>query len=174
MDLSKLTQKSQEAIQLAQDSAVRHGHQQVDTLHLLHALQTQEGGLVPRLLERLDVPVGVLQSSIDDALARRPRVGGGGVEAGKVYVTEALQATLVQAQDEAKRLKDEYVSVEHLLLALIETGRADEAARLLGDAGVDRNKILEALHEVRRRRSAVWTLTPGPTSIRWGSFSTNS
>jgi ATP-dependent Clp protease ATP-binding subunit ClpB len=162
MDLSKLTQKSQEAIQLAQDSAVRHGHQQADTIHLLHGLQTQEAGLVPRLLERLDVPTTALESSIDEALDRLPKVTGSGMEVGKVYVTEALQATLVRAQDEAKRLKDEYVSVEHLLLGLVETGGADEAARLLRDVGVDRNKILEALQEVRGNQRVV-SATPEGT-----------
>ena len=162
MDLSKLTQKSQEAIQLAQDSALRHGHQQADTIHLLHALQTQEAGLVPRLLERLGVSTAALQSSIDDALARLPKVSGGGMEAGKVYVTESLQAALVWAQDEAKRLKDEYVSVEHLLLALVETRGADEAARLLRDVGVDHNRILEALHGVRGLQRVV-SATPEGT-----------
>ena len=136
MDLSKLTQKSQEAIHLAQEEAVRAGQQQVDTLHLLRALESQEGGVVPRLFERLGVDTQDLRARVEEALATQPRVSGSGTEAGKVYITDRLQSVLVGAQDEAKRLKDEYVSVEHLLLALLDGGTGDEASKLLASAGV--------------------------------------
>src|SRR5512135_1247516 len=109
MDPNKLTQKSQEALSNAQSLAVRLGHQEVDGEHLLAALLGQEGGLVPRLLAKMDAPLAALRSDVERDLERRPRVTGGAGEAGKIYVTQRLQQALVAAEDEAKRLKDEYV-----------------------------------------------------------------
>ena len=118
MDMNKLTQKSQEAVQAAQATAVRHGHQEIDGEHLMLAL-LQEGGLVPRLLEKMDAAAEALRQALAVELERRPRVGGPGAEPGKVFVTQRLERLMLEAEDEAKRLKDEYVSVEHLALALI-------------------------------------------------------
>src|SRR5262245_24365888 len=120
MAQNRLTQKSQEAIQAAQTLAVRQGHQEVDALHLLLALIEQQDGIFPRLLTRMDIAVPTLRRAAEAELAKRPKVSGPGAEVGKIYVTQALQRVLVRAEDEAKRLKDEYVSVEHLALALIE------------------------------------------------------
>ena len=149
MSLDRLTQKSQEAVAAAQAEAVRRGHQQVDLEHLLAALLAAADGLVPRLLARLEVPVAPLAEALDAELARRPAVSGGGAEPGKLYVTPRFQAALVRAADEAKRLKDEYVSVEHLLLALLEESPAGAAGRLLRQSGVDRDRLLAALTAVR-------------------------
>ena len=160
MDLSKLTQKSQEALQTAQEEAVGLGHQQVDTLHLLEALRSQEGGLVPRLLERLEV--SGLEDRIAAELAKLPKVSGSATEAGKIYVTQPLQETFVRAQKEAKRLKDEYVSVEHLLLALLEGTGNDAAAKVLKASGVGRDALLEQLHKVRGHQRVV-SATPEGT-----------
>src|SRR5436309_10878694 len=106
MDLNRLTLKSQEAISAAQATAVRYGHVEIDGEHLLLALLEQEDGLLPRLLTRMDVSVASLKSALEQALERRPRVSGPGVEPGKIYVTQRLQKLFVQAEDEAKRLKD--------------------------------------------------------------------
>jgi ATP-dependent Clp protease ATP-binding subunit ClpB len=149
MDINRLTLKSQEALQAAQTEALRHGHQQVDGEHLLAALLEQPEGLAPRLLGRLEVPVEPLKKRLEDELARRPSVSGPGAEPGKIYLTERLQQTFVRAEDEAKRLKDEYVSVEHLLLALVEQGGGTAASRALAEAGVTRDRLLEALTAVR-------------------------
>ncbi|MFP3939211.1 MAG: ATP-dependent chaperone ClpB, partial [Thermoanaerobaculia bacterium] len=146
---NKLTQKSQEAFQAAQTRALRHGHQEVDGEHLFVALLEQPEGLVPRLLARMDVRAEELLTEVEAALERRPSVSGPGAEAGKVYVTNRLQHLLVAAQDEAKRLKDEYVSVEHLLLAFLEEGETTEAGRILASHGVTRDRFLEALTAVR-------------------------
>ena len=115
MDINKLTQKSQEALQAAQTKALRYGHQEVDAEHLLLALLEQPEGLVPRLLNRMDVSSEKLKGELEQELSRRPKVSGPGAEAGKIYLTQRLQQVFVRAEDEAKRLKDEYVSVEHLL-----------------------------------------------------------
>ncbi|MEM9557776.1 MAG: ATP-dependent chaperone ClpB [Acidobacteriota bacterium] len=149
MDLNQLTQKSQEAVQAAQALAVEHGHQQIDGEHLLLALLDESGGLVPRLLEKMDVPLDALRSDLVAGLQKRPRVSGPGSEPGKIFVTERLQRLLLAAQAEAKRLKDEYVSVEHLVLALIEEGPSSDGGRLLADHGVDRTGFLAALQDVR-------------------------
>ena len=146
-DLNKLTQRAQQAVQGARELAVRLGHQQVDVEHLLLELLVQEDGLVPRLLERMGVGVSALRARVEEALERRPKVSGD-TEAGKIYVTQALNEMLVRAADQAKRLKDDYVSVEHLLLAMVE-GRAGEAKRALTEAGADVRGLLAALKEIR-------------------------
>ena len=120
MDINKLTQKSQEALQAAQTEASRHGHVETDVIHLLCALAKQDGGLIPRLFERLGVDQDKLINEIEDAVRRKPRVSGPGVEPGKVYVSQLLTQLLDKAEQEAGRLKDEYVSTEHLLLAILD------------------------------------------------------
>jgi ATP-dependent Clp protease ATP-binding subunit ClpB len=149
MDVNKLTMKSQEALQAAQTRAARHGHQQVDGEHLLAALLEQPDGLVPRLLQRMDVDAAALGREVEAALERRPAVSGPGAEAGKVYVTARLEKLFVTAEDEAKRLKDDYVSVEHLVLAFLAEGKGTDAGRALAHHGVDRDRFLAALTAVR-------------------------
>ncbi|HEY6553466.1 MAG TPA: Clp protease N-terminal domain-containing protein, partial [Vicinamibacteria bacterium] len=147
MDINKLTQKSQEALQAAQTKGLRYGHQEVDAEHLLLALLEQPEGLVPRLLARMDVPVEPLRSEVERELERRPRVSGPGAEAGKIYLTSRMQQVFLRAEDEAKRLKDEYVSVEHLLIALAEEQGA--AGKVLKTFNVTRDAVLAALTAVR-------------------------
>ena len=142
MDMSKTTQKVQEAMQQAQVKALRYGHQEVDGEHLLLALLVQEGGLVPRLIESIGASVPVIKAQVEQELERRPRVSGA-TEAGKVYITQRLSQLLVKAGDEAKKLKDEFISVEHLLLVF-----ADENKILKGNS-VDRNAVLRALEKIR-------------------------
>jgi ATP-dependent Clp protease ATP-binding subunit ClpB len=149
MDVNKLTQKSQEAVQAAQTEALRYGHVEVDGEHLLLALLEQADGLVPRLLARMEIPVSSLLQALEQELERRPKTSGPGVEAGKIYVTQRLQKLMLQAEEEAKRLKDEYVSVEHLLLALVHEGTTTPAGRLLQQFHVSREALLEALTAVR-------------------------
>ncbi len=142
MDLSKTTQKVQEALQQAQVKALRYGHQEVDAEHVLFALLDQEGGLVPRLIESIGASVPVVRARVEQELEKRPRVEGA-TEAGKVYITQRLNQCLVKAGDEAKRLKDEFVSVEHLLLVF-----ADEI-KFLKENGVERKAVLESLKKIR-------------------------
>ncbi|MDA8020387.1 MAG: ATP-dependent chaperone ClpB [Thermoanaerobaculia bacterium] len=148
MDLNRLTQKSQEAVAKAQTKALELGHQQVDVEHLLSVLLEEEGGLVPRLLEKMDVVTDSLRRAVEEDLRKRPNVSGPGAEAGKIFVTERFQKTMVAAEKEAKRLKDEYVSVEHLVLAMLgdTTGAAGS---ILADHGVSRDAFLATLRSVR-------------------------
>jgi ATP-dependent Clp protease ATP-binding subunit ClpB len=149
MDLNRLTQKSQEAVQAAQTKALRYGHVEVDGEHLLLALLEQADGLVPRLLARMEISVPALSHAVEQELERRPKTSGSGVEAGKFYVTQRLQKLMLQAEEAAKRLKDEYVSVEHLLLALVEEGSTTAAGRILQQMHVSRDALLDALTAVR-------------------------
>jgi ATP-dependent Clp protease ATP-binding subunit ClpB len=148
MDMNKLTQKSQEALYEAQSIATRRGHQQVDADHLLSALLAQDGGLVPRLLRKFDLAVDSLLDGLDKELQKKPQVSGPGAQPGHVTITQQLNQVLVRAEDEAKRMKDEYVSVEHLLLALIEDQKSG-VSKLLQTFGVTRDRILQALNDVR-------------------------
>jgi ATP-dependent Clp protease ATP-binding subunit ClpB len=149
VDPSRLTQKSQEALHDAQTKALRYGHTEADGEHLLLALLDQPDGLVPHLLERAGVDTGRLRADVEAELERRPRVSGPGAAPGQVYLTQRLSRLLDAAEREAKRLKDEYVSVEHLLIALLEEGSQASAGRLLHGQGLTRDKFLQALAEVR-------------------------
>ncbi|MET0133060.1 MAG: ATP-dependent chaperone ClpB, partial [Kibdelosporangium sp.] len=142
MDLNRLTQKSQEALQKAQSRAASDGHAEVDGEHLLFALLDQPDGLVPRLV---DDPVS-LRADVESELARRPKVTGSAAEPGKVHVTQRLARLLDTAEREAKRLKDDYVSVEHLLLALTDD---EQSGRILKQHNVTRESLLETLTRVR-------------------------
>ncbi len=149
MDMNRLTQKSQEAMQQAQSIALRYGHTEVDGEHLLLALLEQPEGLVPRLLEQFNTDVDALRAAVDSELSRRPRVTGPGAAPGQVFITQRLARVLDAAEREAKRLKDEYVSVEHLLLALAEEGSSSAAGRRLAEFGVTREAFLSALTQIR-------------------------
>jgi ATP-dependent Clp protease ATP-binding subunit ClpB len=149
MDPNRLTQKTQEALHDAQTKALRFGHTEVDTEHLLLAMLDQPDGLVPRLLARAEVDADALHAALELHLDGRPRVSGPGAAPGEVYVARALNQVLDSAEQEAQRLKDEYVSVEHVLLAMIATGSLTAAGRLLREHGVTRERFLEILTQVR-------------------------
>ena len=153
MDMNKLTQKSQEAVQQAQAIALRYGHQEVDGEHLLAALVAQEDGLVPRMLVRMRVDSDVLKSELEKELTQQPKVSGPGVEQDKIYVTPRFQKLFLSAQSEAERLKDEYVSVEHLLLALIGEGDKTPAGRILKQFNITRDNFLSILTQIRGNQS---------------------
>jgi ATP-dependent Clp protease ATP-binding subunit ClpB len=149
VDLNRLTQKSQEALHDAQTKALRYGHTEVDGEHLLLALLDQPDGLVPRLLDGAGADPDKLRAQLEAELSRRPRVSGPGAAPGQLFVTQRLSRLLNAAEREARRLKDEYVSVEHLLMALIEEGRGATAGRLLSEAGLTRDGFLQELTRVR-------------------------
>jgi ATP-dependent Clp protease ATP-binding subunit ClpB len=149
MDLNRLTERSQQALSDAQTLAIRGGRSQVDPDHLLAALLQQENGLAPAVLQAAGVQVPALQATVAAALERKPRLSGGGFEPGKVTITTDLAAALARAEEEAKRLKDEYISVEHLLLALADDTGRGSTGRLLTEAGATRDAILAALQSVR-------------------------
>jgi len=158
MDLNRLTQKSQQALAAAQDAATRAGHVEVDSLHLLLALLQQPDGLVPRLLDAMGTDVERLTADVEAELQRIPRsTRAGGAPQGQVVVSARLAALLDEAEKEARRLSDEYVSVEHLLVAMVAEAERSPAGRVLARRGIARDAFLGQLAAVRgnqRVRSA--------------------
>jgi ATP-dependent Clp protease ATP-binding subunit ClpB len=149
MDLNRLTQKSQEALHDAQTKALRFGQTEVDGEHLMLALLDQAEGLVRPLLVRAGADPDRLKERLEAELSRRPKVTGPGASPGQVFVSQRLSRLLEAADLEAKRLKDEYISVEHLVIALLEEGRSSAASRLLHEQGLSRDTFLKALTDIR-------------------------
>jgi len=147
MDFNRFTEKAQEALSESQRLATRLGHQQVEAEHLLLAMLDQDQGLAPAILNKAQIPVDAVKLRIHRELERLPRVSGPSGEPEQIHVGPRLNRVLVQAEDEAKRLKDEYISVEHLLLALTDDKGA--AGRILKEFAVTRDKLMTALQEVR-------------------------
>ncbi|MDQ6986383.1 MAG: ATP-dependent chaperone ClpB [Mariprofundaceae bacterium] len=145
--MNRMTQKVREALAAAQTLAARLQHQDIDNDHLLAELLAQDGGLAPRILEQSGASLSELKSAVQAALGKRPKVSG--QAAGGAYVTQRLNQLFIRAEDEAKALKDEYISVEHVLLAMLDKEQGGEVARLLAVAGVTREKMLAAMEKVR-------------------------
>ncbi|RLB06521.1 MAG: ATP-dependent chaperone ClpB, partial [Deltaproteobacteria bacterium] len=162
MDINKFTLKSQEALQAAQTKAIRYGHLEIDGEHLMLALLEQPEGLIPRIFQKMDIPVDEIKNKLEEELSRRPKVSGPGAEAGKVYLTARLNKLLIAAEEEAKRLKDEYVSVEHIVLAFIKEGISTPVGRILKDFGITEDRFLQALTDVRGKQR-VTSATPETT-----------
>lgn len=145
----RFTEKAQEALQHAQKLAFERKSPEIDTDHLLLSLIGQEGGIVPRLLTKLGIEPKVISEETERALRRKPSVTSGAVEPGKTYISQHVQRLLASAEEEAKHLHDEYISVEHLFLALIEEGDRGPAGRILKGLGVSREKVLTTLTSIR-------------------------
>jgi len=148
MDFNKLTQMSRQAITEAQSLARRHSHSEVETWHLLAALLAQEGGIVPGLLEKLNITPSALSLALGRELDRLPKVSGS-VDTSRVYVTQAFNEVLTRAETETTALKDDYTSVEHLFLALLEVAKPEPLKKLLSSFGLARDAVLRVLREVR-------------------------
>jgi ATP-dependent Clp protease ATP-binding subunit ClpB len=149
MDLNRLTEKSQQALGEAQSLAIRLGHTEVDGEHLLLALLTQPEGLVPRLIAQAGGDPALLTAELEAELNRRPLVTGPGTSPGEIRITQRLARLLEAADGEAKRLRDEYVSVEHLIIAFLGERDDTAAKRLLSRHGISRDGFLEALTAIR-------------------------
>lgn len=150
MDFQKFTERTQEAVREAQSLAIRFDHTEVDVEHVALALLQQESGLIPRLIEKLGRNVAALKRDIEGALNRLPKVKGPGVKPGSVYVTQRLSKVLLAAEEEAKRLKDDYVSVEHVFLAIMsESAASAHTAKIIKELQISRDDFLRVLTEVR-------------------------
>ena len=149
MDLNKFTQKSQEAVSEAQNVAVRFGHQQIDALHLLLALVQQENGLAQSLLERAGYTPAAYARAVEEELSRLPKVTGPGAQPGQVFITPQLQEVLVAAEQMARKMTDEYTSVEHIFLSLCSLPPNTPVGRVNKTFGLDANKLLAVLTQVR-------------------------
>jgi len=155
MDLNRFTQKSQEAFHDAQRKAVKLGHVEVDVEHLLFSLVNDTEGLVPKLLSKLDIKPGTFSDAVEKELEKKPRVSGPGAEPGKTYVTQRLNQIMVKAEDQAKRLSDQYISVEHLILAMLEEGEKSPSGKVFKNFNVTSDKLLSVLTQVRGNQKVV-------------------
>jgi len=147
MDINRFTEKLQEAIRAAESTAARYSHQQIDVEHLLAALMAQPGGLASSILQKADVNPETVAQRLEAELDRMPKVSAPSGAPGQVYVTPRLNKLLAHAEDEARKLKDEYISVEHVVLAALDDRGA--AGRLLKELGLTRERLMQALREVR-------------------------
>ncbi|MEL7564612.1 MAG: ATP-dependent chaperone ClpB [Dehalobacterium sp.] len=162
MDLNRLTQKSMEGLQQAETKALKYGNTEIDIEHLVAALLEQQEGLVPRILTALNIVPENFLKEVEKVLESKPRVSGPGREPGKIYVSRAVNNVLVKAEDEAKRMKDEYVSVEHLFLAIIDEVRDSRLGKLFQTFNITRDRFLQALTGIRGNQR-VTSATPEDT-----------
>ena len=148
MNAQKFTQKSLEAIQEAQNLAIENNNMQIEEEHLVAALLQQRDGLIPQLLKKMHVDCDAVQRAVAEKISRIPGVTGPGREAGKIYVSADVDAVLTAAEKEAGRMKDEYVSVEHIMLAILN--RPNNAMKdVFQRFGIEKNAFLTALSSVR-------------------------
>ncbi len=143
MNISKFTQKSQEVVQSCEKIAMDHGHQEIGEEHMLSAMMTIEESLIRKLIEKMGIAPEVFEAQVEALLQKRPKVSGG-----DLHIDKYLNETLVYAEDEAKRMGDEYVSVEHLFLSLLEHP-SREIKELFKTCRIDRERFLQVLSEVR-------------------------
>ena len=148
MNTNQYTQKTLEALQAAQQLAVEYQHNQLEPEHLLHALASQEQGLIPQLLQKLNVDPGSFSAAVAEKLSALPRVSGSGRDPDKVYISQATDKVLSAAAREAKAMKDDYVSVEHVFLGLLNE-QDQNTAELFRAFGITKDKFLQQLTEVR-------------------------
>ena len=149
MRLDRFTERAQDAAQRAVEVMARYGHTQVDIEHILVALLEQPEGVIPQILERLGVDIDQVQQRLDDVLRGSPKAGiYGSGGAGQVFITPRVKRVLDLANDEANRLKDDYISTEHLFLA-IAGERNTPVARILRESGVTKDRIHNAIKDVR-------------------------
>ncbi|MGH9917085.1 MAG: Clp protease N-terminal domain-containing protein, partial [Pyrinomonadaceae bacterium] len=148
MNYNRMTEKLQEALNGAQSEAARRRHQQMDVEHLLYSLLGQEDGLAPSILTKAGVDPRLVKRHLDTELEKLPKITGGSTD---VYVAGRLNNLFIEAEKEAKKLNDEYLSVEHVLLAMLSerSGSSNIAGKVLAEAGLKREKLEQALGQVR-------------------------
>ena len=152
IDFNTFTEKSAFAVQEAQNLARRHGQQEIDVWHLLLALVQQEGGIVPSLLERLQITPAAVQLATQREIDKLPKATGS-VNVSQIYVSSALQQAISQADKEKTMLKDEFVSTEHLFLGLLSAESSSKLGQFFEQFTLDHNKVLEILKTLRGGQS---------------------
>ena len=149
MNISKFTQKSVQAVQDCEKAAYDFGHQQIDEEHLLYCLLSDKEGLIPKLFTKMDIDNDVFMAQVQGLLNKRPKVSGG-----QVYISNDLNKVLIYAENEAKQMGDEYVSVEHLFLSMLKYPNR-EVKGLFSDFRINRERFLQALATVRGNQKVV-------------------
>ena len=148
MNAQKFTQKSLEAVQSAQDTAIEYQNNAIEPEHLVYALLNQENGLIPQLMTKMNVEAQALSNSVLAVISAMPKVTGSGRQSGTVYISQAADRMLVDAEKQAQGMKDEYVSVEHIFLAALDNPTA-KLKETFSVFSIDKNKFLKVLMSVR-------------------------
>ena len=172
MNVEKMTLRVQQALNDANATAVKYNHQQIDLIHLFSALVEQQDGLVPNIFTKMGVPIDLLKNSINKSLDSMPKVTGSGADAGGVYITRKVEEVLVKAEEISKQFEDSYVSVEHLMLALMDVGKGTEVSNILNKYNITKDNFLKVLSEVRGSQR-VETQDPEGTYDALAKYGTN-
>ena len=172
MNIDKMTLRVQEALNNASLVAVKYNHQQVELIHLFSALVEQEDGLIPNILTKMGIRVKTLDEDVNKVLDNKPKVLGEGANSSGVYATRQIEEVLVKAEDIAKKFEDSYISVEHLMLAIIEVDKNGEVKKLLDKYNINKKNFMEVLKEVRGNQR-VETQDPEGTYDALGKYGTN-
>ena len=172
MDVEKMTVRVQKSLNEAFQEAVRHNNQQVDTIHLFSALMNQEDGLIPNIIEKMGISPDSVRRSVENELDRLPKVYGEGAQSQGVTATRRINEVLLKAEEISKDFKDSYISVEHVMLAIIELEKNTATGKILKDFGITKDAFLGVLHQVRGNQR-VDTQDPEGTYDALAKYGTN-
>ncbi|MGL5380292.1 ATP-dependent chaperone ClpB [Clostridium sp.] len=172
MNIDKMTLRVQQALNDASLLAVKHNHQQVEVIHLFSALVEQEDGLIPNILTKMAVPLKALKDDLNNTLNSMPKVLGEGANSSGVYATRQIEEVLVKADDISKQFEDSYISVEHLMLAIMEVDKNGSTSKLLSKYNINKDNFMKVLAEVRGSQR-VETQDPEGTYEALGKYGTN-
>jgi len=148
MRFDRFTERAQDAASRAYEILQRYGHNQVDTEHILLALLEQPEGVIPQILDKMSVDIEIIKRRLDDVLRASPKVAIYGGGTGQVFITPRVKRIIDLANEEANRLKDEYISTEHIFLAVLSE-RNTAVARILSEAGITKERVYESVKDVR-------------------------
>lgn len=172
MNVDKMTLRVQQALNDANVTAVKYNHQQIDLIHLFSALVEQDDGLVPNIFTKMGVPVKSIKDSINNELNSMPKVTGSGTEGQGVYITRKVDEALIKAEEISKKFEDSYISVEHLMLAIMEVDNNTAVSKILKQYNVNKDNFLKVLSEVRGSQR-VETQDPEGTYDALAKYGTN-
>ena len=172
MNVDKMTLRVQKALNEANQTAVKYNHQSVDVIHLFSALVEQEDGLIPNIFTRMGVDVKSLKLSINEALDKMPKVLGEGANSSGMYITRGMEEILVKAEEIAKKFEDSYVSVEHLMIAILQKEKSGTVYTILNKYNINKNNFEKVLAEVRGSQK-VDSNDPEGTYDALGKYGTN-
>ncbi|NFH68779.1 ATP-dependent chaperone ClpB [Clostridium botulinum] len=172
MNIEKMTLRVQQALSDANVIAVKYNHQQIDVIHVFSALVNQDDGLVPNIFTKMGIQVKFLKDNLDRVIDSMPKVLGEGASNAGVYITRKVDEVLIKAEEISKQFEDSYISVEHLMLAIMDIDKNGEVAKLLDKYGISKDKFLKVLSEVRGSQR-VDTQDPEGTYDALAKYGTN-
>ena len=172
MDVNKMTLRVQKALNEANQTAVKYNHQSVDVIHLFSALVEQEDGLIPNIFIKMGIDIKSLKVSINEALDKMPKVLGEGANSSGMYITRGMEEILVKAEEIAKKFQDSYVSVEHLMIAILKKEKSGTLFEILKKYNIKKDNFMKVLSDVRGSQK-VESNDPEGTYDALGKYGTN-